>query len=71
LHALPVAVLAMPANGSAQANLAKTAKLIVDYFSHVFFLTCTHFALRQKQEVVKRRLFEELVWLIILYAYCV
>jgi len=40
LHPLLVAVLAIPANSSAQTNYAKSAKHIVDYFSHVFFLTC-------------------------------
>ena len=42
LSALPVAVLAIPANSTARANHAKSAKHIVDYLSRVFFLTCTH-----------------------------
>jgi len=42
LHSLPVAVLTIPANSSARGNHAKSAKHIVDYVSHVFFLTCTH-----------------------------
>jgi len=42
LHALPVAVLAIPANNADRANHAKSAKHIVDYLSHVFFQTCTH-----------------------------
>jgi len=37
-----VAALAILAKSTPQANHAKSAKLIVDYFSHVFFLTCTH-----------------------------
>jgi len=39
-HTLPVAVLVIPANIAARANHAKSAKHIVDDFSHVFFQTC-------------------------------
>jgi len=42
LHALPVAVLAILANSAAQANHITSAKHIVDYLSHAFFLTCAH-----------------------------
>jgi len=42
LYALPVAVLAIPTNSAAWANHVKSAKHIVDYFSHVFFQTCKH-----------------------------
>jgi len=42
LHALLVVVLAIPANSSAQANYAQSAKHTVNYLSHVFFLTRTH-----------------------------
>jgi len=42
LHALPVAVLDIPANGCDQGNHAQSAKHIVDCISHVFFPTCIH-----------------------------
>ena len=52
LHALPVAVLAIPANSAARAPHAKSSKHIVDYLSHVFFLTCTHVHLTQMRRRV-------------------
>jgi len=42
LHALPVAVLAMPANSVAQASHAKSAKHRANYFSHAFFKNAQH-----------------------------
>ena len=42
LYALPVAVLEIPANSAARSNNAKNAKHVIDYFSLVYVLTCTH-----------------------------
>ena len=59
-HALPVVALTMPANSSARANHAKSAKHMVD--SHVVFQTLTHLHLHKCGDVFKRPLFKEIVW---------
>ena len=62
LHALPVAVLTIPANSAARANHAKSAKCIVD--SHVFFQTRTHLHSHRCKDVFKSPLFKETVVLL-------
>ena len=48
-------------NSAATANHAKSAKHMVDYFSNVLFLTCTHLHQHKCQGVVESPLFKETV----------
>jgi len=62
---LLLAVLAIPAKSSSQANHAiKSAKHMVDYLSDVLFLICTHCVNTTAKMCFDNSLFEETVWLL-------